>query len=578
MTRKAWAAVALLLAGAWAGCITAETPALEPAGTQLPLAANVTSYLHNLSEPTEGLTVFTAVLEHLPVPGVDGFLLDTWVVRPPGDAPVPLVLEVTPYYGGGPPVIPELEQNDLGRLAEVLVPRGYAVGLSSVRGTGNSEGCFTMGGPSEAKDTATVIETLAAQPWSNGHVGLIGVSYPGTTPQDVWVEAPPALKTIVPISGISDLYKYNFVNGVPIDIQGLGFNAYYWAMVGLSPAGLGGGVQALDPASAPGAIVGEACTDQLDVQEGGVSSTLDGNKDAYWQARDFLAELQAAPDAQRASVFYIHGLQDWNVKPHMMEDWLPALQETGVPMKVWLGQWGHAWPYRDDWWENVLVAWFDQFLKGVDTGILDAPRVQVEDDDNVWRHEDVWPPTDVEWITLHPTADGALAQTPGEGAASYHDGSGQGTPQAESILFRSEPLPEDMHVSGLPRYEGIVTADGRRASLMLSLCEEMPDGMLRAFNFAAQSLNHAASLESGTSDVSGQPIEVAVDFFPQDDVLHKGNRVVLVAAGDTACEGPAPPMIPLSDGGRITLDLASARLSLPIDRTLVVEDPQPEKP
>lgn len=573
--------VLLLVAGAFAGCIAAEVPVDAASAEQAFLdARNVTSYLHGLSEPIPGIDVLSSIVEHVPVPSaVDGLLLDTWIVRPDVAEQVPIVLSVTPYYGGGSPVNAALGEHDLGKLADVLVPRGYAVGISSVRGTGNSEGCFTQGGPDEARDTAAVIQALAEQPWSNGNVGLIGVSYPGTTPQDVWVDAPPALKTIVPISGISDLYKYNFVNGVPIDVQGLGFNTYYWATVGLAPAGLSGGVQILDPASAPTAVAGEACADQLEVQEGGVSSTLDGNKDAYWQARDFLAEYEAMPDVARASVFYVHGLQDWNVKPHMMEDWLPALQESGVPFKAWLGQWGHAWPDRTDWWESVLVAWFDQFLKMQETGILDAPAVQVEDDDGMWRHESAWPPTDASWWTLHPGSDGSLGAEAGTGEATYdatHTGLAPQPVEGDRVLFRSEPVERDFHISGMPRYEGNVTTDARRASLILTLAEETEDGALRPFNFAAISLNHAESLESGKDDVSGLTQFVSVRFFPQDDVLHAGSRLVLVAAPDVAAQNaPGPSLQPIG-GGMITLHLDGALLVLPIDASIVLEDPQPE--
>ncbi|HET6405261.1 MAG TPA: CocE/NonD family hydrolase [Candidatus Thermoplasmatota archaeon] len=570
------AALALVLPG----CLTLPAAELDPAGATL-AAADVPSYLRDVSQPIKGLTPFTAVLEHLPIAAPDGILLDTWVVRPEGDGPFPLVLEVTPYYEGGPLVIPELQQHGLNRAMRTLLERGYAVGVTSVRGTGNSGGCFTQGGPEEARDTAAVIEELAAQPWSNGNVGLIGVSYPGTTPQDVWIEAPPALKTIVPISGISDFYKYNFVNGVPIFIQGLGFNTYYWGMVGLGPQGTN---FLLDPLALPGAIAGEACQDQLAVQEAGVSSTLDGNKDAYWLARDFRLELEAAGPRERASVFYIHGLQDWNVKPHMMEDWLDAVWDTGVPVKVWIGQWGHNWPQRADWFELTMVAWFDHFLKGVDTGILDAPAVQVQDDDEMWRHEARWPPQDVEWVTLHPGEGGTLGAAPGSGEASYSTREGLAVGSVdilpvEMVAWESEPLLEDWHLAGQPVFEANVTASARRAALILTLAERTAGGELRPFNFAAMSLNHVASLEKGQDDIGGQTQQVRVRFFPQDDVVKKGSTLVLIAALNVVRNGqPAPALEPITDPGTITISLDGASLALPLDRTIVYEEPQPEKP
>jgi predicted acyl esterase len=180
-------------------------------------------------------------------------------------------------------------------------------------------------------------------------------------------------------------------------------------------------------------------------------------------------------------------------------------------MKVWLGQWPHAWPAstdpdtpceyneqeergascRADWWNQTLVAWFDQSLKGVDTGILDAPAVQVQDDDGVWRHEEHWPPLDVENRTLYPSPDGALGLEPGDGTASYTVGLAEDVPgEVTQISFVSEPLQEDIHVSGLPVFRGDVTATGNRANLVLSLGEMDDDGNVRYVNYAAQSLNH----------------------------------------------------------------------------------------
>ena len=539
-------------------------------------AAGLLSYLHDVSEPISGVTVASSILEHHRIPTADGTLLDTWLLRPNVADPVPVILEVTPYYGGGSPYDPEnLLAGNFRNVAGRLVPRGYAVAISSVRGTGNSEGCFSMGGPEEAKDTAAVIRHLAGQAWANGRVGMMGVSYPGTTPQDVWVDAPAELKTIVPISGISDLYKYNFVNGVHIDPQGYAFNTYYWGMVGLSPVGLNGGNQLRDPVSVPGAIVGEVCPEQVWVQEGGASSGVDGNKDGYWQLRDFLAELRASSPRPRASVFYIHGLQDWNVKPHMMEDWLPELTSE-VPFKIWLGQWGHAYPYREDWW-TVVTAWFDQFLKNRETGILSAPRVQIEDDDGRWRHESVWPPKKPGKLVLHPRQDGTLHGKAAAGTSSYYDYNGQLPLETllgpDRVVFVSEPLSKDIHISGLPRFEADVTASGDRASLILTLAERTPQGD-RAINYAAMSLNHVQSLEGGVNSVAGLTQRVSVRFFPQSDVIRAGSRIVLIAAGNTVSGGqPGPAFTPLSTGSDITLDLGSATLSLPLDHTLVYEQP-----
>lgn len=609
--------VAFLLAFALlAGCLGGKSG--RGSVDDLPVAerpvtpAALATYLHDVSELVPGLSFANATLEQYRTPVGELLELDTWVARPNVAGPVPLVLEVTPYYGGGAPT-------GLGRVGTELIARGYAVGVSSVRGTGQSGGCFSQGGAQEARDTAAVVEHLAGQAWSNGNVGIMGVSYPGTTPQDVWVEAPPSLKTIVPISGISDLYRYNFVHGVHVSPQGYAFNLYYWLLEGPTA----GTVADQDAQHSVLAAAGEACPEQAEVQEGGATSAVDGNKDAYWMERDFEAELRASWDKnpERASVWYIHGLQDWNVKPHMMEGWLPAILETGVPYKVWLGQWPHAWPAstavgdaglctldeegngracRADWWGIAMVAWFDQFLKGIDTGILDAPRVQVQDDDGLWHHEQVWPPIDTANHRFQLQGNGTLADTVGSGELSYHDGAGQAdapgqsTPPVETPLgtvgsastpsvglpkatWRSEPIASDWHISGFPVFHANVTASGPRANLIVTMAEELPDGRVRSFNFCVQSLNHVTDAGAGATDISGLRQEVEVLCFPQDDVLHAGSRLVLMAAGNIV-GGPGPGLQPLASGSLITIDAAGAWIELPVDHSITFEDPQPYAP
>jgi len=344
------------------------------------------------------------------------------------------------------------------------------------------------------------------------------------------------------------------------------------------------------------------------VQEGGVSSTVDGNKGAYWQQRDFLARLKASPGKVRAPVLYVHGLQDYNVKDHNMDGWLQALQDSGVPFKALLGQWQHAWPdstlkagnckptatqpvapCRADWWNATLVAWFDQTLKGIDTGIYATPPVQVQDDSGVWRSEARWPPTDAVAWTLHPDQSGRLQDAPGAGSASYDDDRGglSGSLPAQppavpgstplQAAFVSEPAAQDLRISGIPVFRGNVTASGDRASLVLTLAERSANGTERSINFAAQSLNHVADPASGKQSVAGLRQDVQVHFLPSDDVLHKGSRLVLYAAGNTVGSdaGGTISVQPISSGSTITLDLADARLTLPIDTTIVPEAPQP---
>jgi putative CocE/NonD family hydrolase len=98
-------------------------------------------------------------------------------------------------------------------------PRGYAVVMVDLRGTGRSQGCLDHLGPTDAKDLKFVVEWAAAQPWSNGRVGMTGFSYVGSTPIVAAAQRPKGLTTIVPVAGLASMYDHQFQGGVPYYLQ-----------------------------------------------------------------------------------------------------------------------------------------------------------------------------------------------------------------------------------------------------------------------------------------------------------------------------------------------------------------------
>ncbi len=95
-----------------------------------------------------------------------------------------------------------------------LSSNGYVVAVADARGTGASfgvnEGAFS---PAENADSYTIIEWLAAQPWSTGKVGMQGRSYPGMTQYEAATQGPPALKAIFAEMAGPTAYDFVFTNG-----------------------------------------------------------------------------------------------------------------------------------------------------------------------------------------------------------------------------------------------------------------------------------------------------------------------------------------------------------------------------
>ena len=93
---------------------------------------------------------------------------------------------------------------------------GYAVAIVDPRGAWQSEGDFHHHGLQEASDCHDAIQWLAEQPWSNGRIGMTGVSYLAVAQYQAASRRPPALAAINPWEGFSDFYReFAYHGGIP---------------------------------------------------------------------------------------------------------------------------------------------------------------------------------------------------------------------------------------------------------------------------------------------------------------------------------------------------------------------------
>ncbi len=103
-------------------------------------------------------------------------------------------------------------------LYSYFVQRGYVVVAVDIRGTGNSEGRLIPHEYSdiEQKDGEVVIDWLSKQPWSNGNVGMFGISWGGFNSIQMAARKVPALKAIIAIDATEDLYQddVHFMDGI----------------------------------------------------------------------------------------------------------------------------------------------------------------------------------------------------------------------------------------------------------------------------------------------------------------------------------------------------------------------------
>lgn len=376
---------------------------------------------------------------------------------------VPIIMDASPYYEGlGRGNESEIKDPDHDGVNEMFplfydnyfVPRGYAVVQVDMVGTNNSDGCPPTGGEEETESVNVVINWLNGKgkawneageeieaDWSTGQVGMIGKSYDGTLANAAAASGVEGLETIVPIGAISSWYDYYRYGGTPFYTNG--------------PGNLSRLVTSSERVE-DCAVVREEMRLAADDET--------GDYNAFWDERNFVKNA----DQVEASVFAIHGINDYNVKANHFSNWWEALAENDVPRKLWLTQTGHVDPFdfRRSEWVDTLHQWFDYWLLDIDNGIMDDPVVDIERAADEWETQSAWPnemasAVNVRFAPASETLPGTWLTSPLLDAStqSFTDDPYQTEQQMvenafnskeNRLLFLSPELGDEVHLSGVP--------------------------------------------------------------------------------------------------------------------------------
>jgi len=448
----------------------------EPGDRQLNGPQTTGRQYQNLSQPEHVMThVF-----NIKVPMRDGetLLADVYLPQEPGRYPV--LVSASPYPRQVQDVGAPMGFIEAGA-SDYFVPRGYVHVIANLRGTGGSTGTFGFFNEQERHDMYDLVEWAAVQDWADGNVGMLGISYFAMTQLEAAVENPPHLRAIMPIAVSPDLYEAASHHG----LVSSGFLSPFLAMVGIT-SGATDRLWRSELVSAARHLLntpklhkkfahmnGEAA---ITVLKGLMRLPYDTHpwddlwrdtvvkhplRDEWWDERNLL------PLLHRVNVPTYLGCDWQNVPLHLPGtftslDALTACPEVRVAM---LGDFGLTWP-----WESLHVealAWYDHWLKGIDTGVLEGPKIRyVLPGADSWRSTDQWPPAVAsihEW-TLH--ADGGLAPSIDDAAADAKE-SGLGAGREFMVLgaglnrakvsksdppafleWTSEPLTADLDLLG----------------------------------------------------------------------------------------------------------------------------------
>jgi X-Pro dipeptidyl-peptidase len=503
------------------------------------------------------------VFEKYKVPTVGGAEINVEVMRPEGDVKAPVILTYSPYNTLSETATPNLANDGLG---ETFVPRGYARAVADVLGTRNSSGCWDYGGADEQQSGVDLVNFLAAQPWSNGKVAMIGGSYDGTTANMVAARGDevPGLVAIVPEAAISRWYGYAYGDGVRYFLNSEaatdeGFD---------TPLLFDFGLARTPPTDPSDPLYGEKLASRANPCESAEHTARgydrDPDYDDFWLERDYLKDA----DNFRAAVLVAHGWQDYNVKQDEGIRLFEALGES-VPFKrAFLFQGTHQSPSGEAW-DALLDAFFEHTLKGVDNGVEDGPAVITEGrivgdagyESTGFREEASWPPAgtaertlwlrrtfdqDVPGVTVPPPGTGetgVLAEEPNTeeidnvftwvdtGAVteelSTRDPLNEPGHGYYSLYFKSEPLEADTRLAGRAVLDAIVRHDQAGAHLTPLLVDVAPDGAMHIAGRGFLNLDYRDGLESA-DPAPGEWVGARVRFLPQDFTFRAGHRIGLI--------------------------------------------------
>lgn len=551
-------AVLLLMA---AGCATPATDPAQPAETEPEAAPDYDAsgpYSRTLREGRHA--ILPPVVETLRSDR-DGVPIELAIVRPDVEAPVPMIVVASPYYA---PMTPDnvvakewragisYAQGVYLLFGERFVPHGYALALVAVRGTGGSGGCVDLNGLAEREDLDQAITWLAGQPWSTGHVGMVGGSYDGTTQWGVASMGNPHVKTIVPLAAVSDLYGLLHRNGT-LDTRGTGTAlAHYWTygFATNQPANGRPPDDTRDGALCPGFAEG---------MQASLHASATSERSAWYKERDLRPGTLAG---WNGSVLVVHGLSDRVVIAAQSWPWVNELEARGMHVKHLVGQWGHAWPDMPDqgeprWdWAETLLRWFDRWLR-MDATVDTGPRAEVQDSSGRWRVEATWPPADARPLPLHLSPEGELRAEPSDTDARLllcpdpTDGFADAPPAARNLAcvpgawLATEPLEKDLRFAGLPTLHATVIPHGPGGHLVARLLVADPTGE-RVVARAQMDLRYADGTETPRPVQPGVPLLARMQFEPTDAHVPAGARLFLtLRQGSLEERMPSLPTWPL---------------------------------
>ncbi|MDO8596584.1 MAG: CocE/NonD family hydrolase, partial [Sulfuricaulis sp.] len=492
-----------------------------------------------------------------------GTLLYADVFRPDGGAErFPAIMNISVYQKDKlwvPPADLEEEANPYMNWETVnplwWCPRGYVCVRVDARGSGRSPGQSEPSSNQEALDFYDAVEWIAKRPWCSGNIGTCGISYHASSQWRLANLQPPSLKAIMPWEGRADQYRDQAYHG---GIFALGFIGNWWLTH--TAHHLLGRPRSYNPDAFHNDLLWQIMRNDLDSE--------------FWR--------QCSARWDRITV-PLYSVGNWGgFSMHLRGNTEGFMHAASRHKKLRIHTGTHFHPFHSEEGRMDQLRWFDHWLKGIDTGILDEPPVKLEirtggsQKPYAFRAENEWPLARTQWTKMYlkverepssaPDAvEGELTPAPqqkmakltyaasGVTKAGVASGSSlsttHGSAERIGVSFHTPPLPQDTEITGPLVLMLWVSSTSEDMDIFATLRNIGPDGKdvcevgqhgqpipcvtkgwLRASH---RKLDPERSLPYRPYHAHnerwwlkpGEPVECQVEVWPTCMVFRKGHRI-----------------------------------------------------
>lgn len=521
-------------------------------------------------------------IENVWIPMPDGCRLAAriWLPVAARSSPVPAVLEYIPY-----------RKRDFMRARDEPIHRyfalhGYASVRIDLRGTGDSDGVLQDEySRQEHEDALAAIAWIAAQPWCSGAIGMFGISWGGFNALQVAALRPPALRAILTLCSTDDRYAddAHYMGGCLLN-ENMQWGSALTQYAALPP----------DPV-----LVGDRWREMWRERLAAVEPfpalwMRHPWRDGYWQHGSICEDYGAI----EVPVYAVGGWADGysNAIPRL-------LANLRCPRKGLIGPWSHNFPHDALPGPSIgflqeALRWWDQWLRGRDTGILAEPMLRVWMQDPVppqpqyelrpgrWVAEASWPSARIREsrLCLNPGHLAPVADPPielsftspqttgsraGEWCAFGVDGEmprDQRPDDGGSLVFDGDPLAARLEILGAPVLELDVLVDQPVALVAARLCDIAPDGSSLRVTYGLLNLCHREGHAAPQALAPGVWYRVRLALNDVAYAFGAGHRIrIALSTSYWPIAWPSPAPV------RLTVRTGTSELRMPV-RPLRAED------